>query len=71
MDLRAKVERLEKTLCEYIERDKARLSEENALLTKELRTTRNTMTRLMAKIKKYEEKQKIAAKKIRELLKSE
>lgn len=70
-ELRQRVEFLEKTLFEYIERDKARLLEREECLKKELRAARTTVTKLQNEIRKGEEKRQNVTKKVKQILESE
>lgn len=71
MDLRARIEKLEKVVYDYIKEDKARLLEQQEELKKELRAARNATARAQNKFAEYKDKRKNALKKVKTLIESE
>lgn len=70
-ELRTRIDQLEKTLYDYIERDKVRLLEQQEVLREELRVSRSVITKMQKELRKSEERRKTIAETAKQILESE
>lgn len=69
--LRERVDRLEKLIIDYIEKDRQKLIEERDELRNELRASKTATTKLRNELLRRQERRKILTERAKEILKSE